>query len=133
MTPTTVLNVVAVFVGGVVGTLARVGIDALFPHETLGSLAISTAVINVVGTFLLGALVGGVWSRPGVPGWAKAGIGAGILGSFTTFSAIALNDVAGFTEGRWVDALLALGLSLVLGLSAAWLGLRVGERVGRRS
>ncbi len=133
MTPTTVLNVVAVFVGGVVGTLARVGVDVLLPHQTLGTLAVSTAVVNVVGAFVLGALVGGVWSRPRVPGWAKAGIGAGILGSFTTFSAIALNDVAGVTEGRWVDALLALGLSLVLGLVAAFLGLRVGERVGRGS
>lgn len=133
MTRSTGFDVIAVFVGGLVGTLARVGVDELLPHQTLGSLAVSTGLVNVVGAFVLGALTGGVWSRASVPSWVKVGIGPGLLGSFTTFSAIALNDVAAVTEGRWVDALLALGFSLVLGLVAAWFGLRVGERFGARS
>lgn len=130
MTGRSVTNFVAVFVGGVVGTLARFGVDWLLPHETIGSLSLSTAVVNVFGSFALGFLVGGLWRRPRVPTWVKTGVGPGILGSFTTFSAIALNVVAGAAEGRWVDALLALAMSLVVGLTAAWLGLFVGARPG---
>ena len=131
MSDRSLTNFFAVFVGGVIGTLARFGVDRLMPHETAGSLSVATVVVNVVGSFTLGLLVGGLWGRPGVPAWVKAGVGPGILGSFTTFSAIAVNIVAGATEGRWVDALLALSLSLVLGLAAAWLGLVVGARSGR--
>jgi CrcB protein len=120
--------VLAVFVGGIIGTLARFGLDLWWPHETLGSLSVSTAFVNVVGSFALGFLVGGMWKRPGVPEWVKAGVGPGVLGSFTTMSGIALNLIAGAGEGKWVDALLALSVSLVAGLAAAWLGLTLGAR-----
>jgi fluoride ion exporter CrcB/FEX len=43
-------------------------------------------------------------------------------------SGIALNLIAGAGEGKWVDALLALSVSLVAGLAAAWLGLTLGAR-----
>lgn len=118
----------AVFVGGMVGTLARFGLDLWWPHDTLGSLSVSTAFVNVVGSFALGFLVGGMWKRPGVPEWVKAGVGPGILGSFTTMSGVVLNLIAGAGEGKWADALIALSVSLVAGLAAAWLGLKLGAR-----
>jgi fluoride exporter len=120
--------VLAVFVGGIIGTLARFGLDVSWPHETLGSLSVSTALVNVVGSFVLGCLVGGIWRRPAVPEWVKAGVGPGILGSFTTMSGIVLNLIAGAGEGKWADALIALSVSLVAGLAAAWLGLKLGAR-----
>ena len=133
MSDRSVTSFVAVFIGGLVGTLARFGVDLAFPHETMSSLSISTVIVNVVGSFALGVVVGGVWIRPGVPTWVKAGVGPGLLGSFTTLSAIALNVVAGANDGRWVDALLAIALSLVLGLASAWLGLKLGLRIGSKA
>jgi CrcB protein len=64
-----------------------------------------------------------VW--PTASEWLKAGIGPGLLGSFTTFSAVAiiLNDL-GFT----VEGVLYLAATLVLGLGAAFAGLRLGAR-----
>ena len=123
-----VTSLLAVFVGGTLGTLARFGIDRALPHSTPGSLSVATVIVNVLGAFVLGVLVSGVWVRPAVPGWVKVAIGPGFLGSFTTLSAIALNFVAGVDEGKWVDSLLALSASLVFGLTAAWLGLKVGAR-----
>lgn len=120
--------VLAVFIGGVIGTLARFGLDLWWPHDTLGSLSVSTVFVNVVGSFALGFLVGGLWKRPGVPEWLKAGVGPGILGSFTTMSGVTLNLIAGAGEGKWSDALIALSVSLVAGLAAAWLGLQLGAR-----
>lgn len=123
------LSLLAVAVGGVIGTGARWGVDTLLPNATPGTLGISTAVVNVIGSFVLGLLVAAVWPRPRVPFWLKAGVGTGVLGSFTTFSAISLNVVAGAVEANILATLSALLLSTVLGLLAAWGGLVLGARV----
>ena len=126
-------SLLAVALGGVLGTGARWGIDVLLPHTTPGTLALSTVVVNVTGSFVLGLLVAALWPRPRLPQWLKAGIGTGVLGSFTTFSAVSLNVVASAVEANILATLGALVLSVVLGLLAAWGGLVLGARVAGRS
>ena len=88
-------------VGGLVGTGLRLGIDALLPHAD-DAFPWSTLLINVVGSFALGVLVARVW--PTAPAWLRAGLGAGLLGSFTTFSAVAVSLVALADAGEWATA-----------------------------
>ena len=126
-------SLIAVFVGGLIGTGARLGIDLLLPHATPGSLAWSTVVVNVAGSFVLGVLVATLWRRAGFPLWLRAGLGAGVLGSFTTFSAMALNSVAAGLEGNLLVVVAALIASTVLGLLAAWAGLALGGARRRRA
>ena len=127
------LNLLAVALGGVLGTGARWGVDALLPTASPGTLSVSTIVVNVVGSFVLGLLVATVWSRSGVPLWLKAGVGTGLLGSFTTFSAITVNAVAGALEANLLAVVGAVLLSSVFGLLAAWGGLALGTKLlGRR-
>ncbi len=115
-------ELLAVVIGGMLGTGLRVAIDTLLPHSDR-EFPLSTLIINVAGALVLGVLVARVW--PGAPAWLRAGLGAGLLGSFTTFSALA---VALVTLGPTPLAALYLGLSLLLGLGAAFLGLRLGRR-----
>jgi CrcB protein len=126
-------SLLAVALGGVIGTGARWGIDSLLPLATPGTLAVSTAVVNVTGSFVLGLLVAAVWPRPGVPLWLKAGVGTGVLGSFTTFSAFSVSVVASTVEANILATLGALVFSVVLGLLAAWGGLVLGARLAGRS
>ena len=118
-------DLAAVLVGGVVGTGLRLAIDTAVPH-TDAAFPLSTLVVNSVGAFVLGALVARIWST--APSWLKAGLGAGLLGSFTTFSAFAVSLVSLTAAGEGMPALGYLGLTLVLGLGAAWLGLALGRR-----
>jgi len=118
---------VAVVVGGGVGTGLRLGLDTLLPHSDQG-FPLSTLIINVLGSLLLGLLVSTVWRRASTPSWLKAGLGTGLIGSFTTFSALAVSLVAQSAAGEWMPALLTLVASLLLGLGAAALGLRLGGR-----
>lgn len=113
--------------GGVVGTGLRLLLDVLVPHGDAG-FPVSTLLINVIGSFALGFLVARVWPRS--PTWLRAGLGAGLLGSFTTFSALAASLVSLTAAGEWMPALLYLVASLLLGLAAAWLGLRLGRPRG---
>ena len=115
-------ELLAVIIGGMLGTGLRLTIDTLLPHSDR-EFPLSTLIINVAGSFALGVLVARVW--PGAPAWLRAGLGAGLLGSFTTFSALA---VALVSLGPTPLAGLYLGLSLLLGLAAAFLGLRLGRR-----
>ena len=121
------MNLLAVAVGGIVGTGLRLGLDTLLPHSDSG-FPLSTLIINVLGSFLLGLLVSTLWARASTPSWLKAGLGTGLLGSFTTFSALSVSLVAQSASGEWMPALLTLAASLLLGFGAAALGLRLGGR-----
>jgi fluoride exporter len=116
----------AVIVGALVGTALRVGITELVP-VTGDGFPWPTLVINVVGSFVLGALVGHAWGS--APDWLKAAIGPGLLGTFTTFSAVAL-ALASLPIATAVGYAAA---SLLLGLGASYAGLRVGGGRRRRS
>lgn len=111
----------AVFGGGVVGTGLRLAIGTL---SSDGAFPTSTLVINVVGSFALGLLAAASWR------WAsltvRAALGPGLLGSFTTFSAVAVGVVGLVEADAPALALAYSAVTLTLGLAAAWLGLRVG-------
>lgn len=111
----------AVAVGGFGGTEARYLLGVLLP-ESSGVFPWTTLAINVGGSFLLGWLTA-LWAA-GLrePRWLQAGLGPGLLGSFTTFSAVSL---AAVTD----PALLLpyLGVSLALGLAAAAAGISLGQ------
>lgn len=125
----TPLDLLAVFVGGLIGTTLRLLLDLAVAHD-LDEFALSTLLVNVVGSFVLGVLVAALWSR--VPGWVRVGLGPGILGSFTTFSALAVSVVALAQSGDLVGAVLTIVLSIGLGMLAAWGGLTLGARLAAR-
>jgi CrcB protein len=119
-------DLLAVFVGGLIGTALRVSLDLVIVHD-LDEFALSTLLVNVVGAFVLGLLVAALWPR--VPGWVRVGLGPGILGSFTTFSALAVSVVALAQNGEIVGAVLSIVLSIGFGMLAAWAGLALGARL----
>ena len=125
----TPLDLLAVFVGGLIGTTLRVLIDLALPHD-LSAFAHGTLLVNVTGSFVLGLFVAALWPR--VPGWVRVGLGPGILGSFTTFSALAVSVVALARTGEIAVALLSIVLSIGFGMLAAWAGLALGARLGPR-
>jgi CrcB protein len=81
---------------------------------------LGTLLVNVVGCFLLGVLV----ARWPEARWLRPFVGTGVLGGFTTFSTFAL-ETDRLLDHAPLVAVLYLGSSLLLGLGAAALGLRV--------
>ncbi len=118
----------AVFAGGALGTAARLGVDLLLPHAAAG-LAWSTLVVNVLGCLALGVLTASVLARPGPPDWLRAGLGPGLLGGFTTMSAVAVALGQQLQQGLLLAAALQAGLQVGLSLLAVAVGLRLGRRI----
>jgi len=82
-----------------------------------GTPAAGTLVVNVVGSFVLGCLVGaGVGTAP------LALLGIGFCGALTTFSTLALELWDAMSDDRYPHAVANVVLSLTLGIGAAWLG-----------
>lgn len=121
----------AVAVGGLLGTELRYGAGLLFP-EAPGAVPWTTLAINIAGSFALAALTTYWIARPRTAFWLRAGIGPGLLGSFTTFSAVALTVDQQFAAGQHAGWLLYLGLSLAVGLGAAAAGWKTGKSVADR-
>lgn len=95
--------------------------NATFPYATL--------TINITGTFLL------AWFTYAVVSWSsqmKKAIGSGLLGSFTTFSALSVETIDMMGNGEMALAVLYIMLSFVGGLIAAATGMRLAE-TGRAS
>jgi fluoride exporter len=116
---------IAVFVGGAIGTGIRLSIDAAIPHSD-SEFPLSTLLINILGSFVLALLVTRVW--PVVPAWLRAGLGPGLVGGFTTFSAVMVSMVTLASSNQILLALGYLALTLVLGFGAAALGFLLGRR-----
>jgi CrcB protein len=122
---------IAVAVGGLLGTEARYGLGLLYPEG--GGVPWTTLLINVAGSLLLGMVTAFWVERPGAPAWLHAGLGPGLLGSFTTFSAVTIAIEQLAAAGRHGVWLAYLGLSLAAGLAAAVAGLGLGRVLGRRA
>ena len=84
-------------------------------------------IVNVLGAFILGWLVG-LPIRPK----RQLLIGIGFCGSLTTFSSWMVHCVSFIAQGDWPAALGLIGLTLGLGLGAAALGVFVGRSWVRR-
>lgn len=133
-----ILPWVAAAVGGLLGTGLRAGVDLLLPHA-LGEVPWSTLLVNAVGSFALGMLVTLVYPR--VPGWVATGLGVGVLGSFTTYSAYAVAVVAlarggavtgdPLATGDLWESVLVLAGGFLSALLFAWLGLASGRTATR--
>ncbi|MEU1971876.1 CrcB family protein [Microbacterium sp. NPDC019599] len=115
---------VAVVLGGALGVAGRAAITLPF-QDAQDSLVVPavTLAVNLVGSFLLGVLVGWVDDRRPL---LRAFVGTGILGGFTTYSAFAV-QVAETGGTAPVVSLILAAMSIFTGVLAAALGLRVGH------
>jgi CrcB protein len=119
---------VSVAVGGVVGSLGRYAVGAALPHEP-GAFPWATLVVNVTGAFAMGLLVAYLVDRPGAHRLARPFVGVGVLGGWTTFSALAVDVVLLGSHQQVPAAVLYLAATFVIGTLAVAAGSVLGQRV----
>lgn len=125
-------SLLLVALGGAAGSAGRAAIALALP----GSLLAATLLVNVVGAFVLGALVAvldGVGQRESGrrrdrQHRTRLLLGTGFCGGFTTYSAVALQAAELVRETAMIAATGYALLTLVAGTSATVAGLVLGRR-----
>jgi CrcB protein len=113
--------------GGVVGALSRYGLESAWAWQAPG-FPWATWVVNVVGCLAIGTVLVVLLEGPVTVWWLRPFLAVGVLGGFTTFSALAVESVVLLDEGA---AGLAGGYvlaSLVGGLIAVWISATMTRR-----
>lgn len=112
------------FVLGGVGVLCRYLLGMWIP--SYDGMPISTLVINVLGSFLIGLLFTMTQEDGGHSPWQWA-VMIGFLGSMTTFSSFSLETLKFFQEGLMMKAFGNVLLNNILSLSFCSLGWMLGK------
>lgn len=118
--------VLAVFVGGFFGGLARYGIGEAFPTPN-SRFPWATFAINLGGAFLLALLLVLVLEVLPPTRFVRPALGTGFLGAFTTFSSLAVSTDQLAAHGHARIAVAYAAGSLFGGLACASFGLVVGR------
>lgn len=121
---TTIVTVLSVAAGGALGAVARYGVNILAVALAGHAFPWGTMSVNILGSFLMGALIAGLAhvSVP-VPDAMRVFVVTGFLGAFTTFSTFSLDSVTLWERGEVMQAVLYGGGSVVLSIAALVLGL----------
>ena len=118
-----------VFLGGACGALSRWGL-----LEVMSDQYLPIAVANLLGSLLMGLLLGTLWVLGPDDGRLRAvrlALGTGFLGGFTTYSSFASHVVFLGLLGDPVRWFAYTAGSVLGGLALAAIGLWLGRRLGR--
>ena len=116
----------AIAVGGALGTLPRYGMERAVVPAPHG-FPWATWLVNVVGSFLLGAVVTLVVERRPRDRYLRPLVAVGFCGGFTTFSTLAVEVDQRIQHGDGALAVVYLVATLAAGLGAALVGITVAR------
>jgi len=114
-----------VFLGAGIGGALRHGVNVGCARMCGTAFPWGTLTVNVVGSFIMGALAGWLAFKAG-EGWSqplRLFLTTGILGGFTTFSAFSLDAVMIWERGQVGLAATYVAASVLLSVAALVTGL----------
>ena len=113
----------AVAVGGAIGAVARYKMVGWVGHVTGGGFPWGTMAVNVLGSFLMGALIEVATLRQGLTPELRGFLAVWVLGAFTTFSSFALDVATLWERGDAAPAAAYIAASTALSILALFAGL----------
>jgi len=118
-------SIILVAVGGAAGAVFRHLISHAMKSSFPAYTASGTLIVNLVGSFLIGLLLGATPGQKSLSETWRLIFVTGFLGGLTTFSSLAHETVLlslKENNGTVLSGLGHLSANIVLGLGAVWLG-----------
>ena len=120
-------NVLLVALGGGIGSALRYLIQETIHKQFEHFTPYGTFVVNMIGCFLIGLLMGWVENERYLTETTNLLLISGFCGGFTTFSTFAAQGNGLLISEKPLQALLYIGLSVVVGMALAFLGLKMSK------
>lgn len=117
-----------VMIGGAIGAGARHLVGQAMLARLGPGFPWSTLSINIVGSLLMGLLVGAL-ARGDGGDMTRLFVGVGILGGFTTFSSFSMEFWMLFERGQNAQAAAYILASVIGAIAACGLGLFIARQV----
>jgi len=119
------MSILAVFIGGGLGSLARYGLSVRFPYE-VGTIPVGTLSANVLSSLILGLLM--AYTLKSDPSTVfKLLLMVGFCGGFSTFSTFSKEAFDMLQAGHTSLAFGYVLSSCLLGILCIFLGWKVGS------
>lgn len=115
------LNALAIFIGGGIGSLIRYFISILLKMYSM-DFPIATLVVNLFGSLILGFVVALFWNKFPMHDTLKLALTVGFCGGLTTFSTFSWEAYDLIKQGEVLLAILYAVISFLVCLLAVWLG-----------
>lgn len=116
-------NWIYVFIGGGLGSMLRYGIGLYF-SSTNSAFPIGTFIANFFACFILGILMG-FELKNNIQTSSSLFFATGFCGGFSTFSTFSNESLKLFENQQYGLGLLYIGSSVILGLIAIYLGIKL--------
>lgn len=112
-------------VGSAIGGVGRYLLGGAIQRLLGTTFPAGTLVINITGSFLLGAIIRFAVDSPAISPEVRAFLTVGFCGGYTTFSAFSYETAAMLQDGEWGRAAVYVAASVGLSLAATFLGFAV--------
>lgn len=116
------LNLFAIFLGGGIGAVLRYLTGLYFSVNFRMNIPVSTFIVNILGSFILGFLYVLFIDKPEINTELKVALTIGFCGGFTTFSTFSLEIFEMLGNSNFYQAGLYILSSLLFGLIAVSIG-----------
>lgn len=103
---------------GALGAVLRTAFSHFLPVTSVGAFPWALFLVNVLGSFLAGALAQSSFVTPAV----KMALMMGFLGALTTFSAYSLELIKMMEQGKWASFAVFMLAQNLFALAACWAG-----------
>lgn len=118
-------NILLVASGGAIGSVLRYLIYLILGQK---AVPFSTLLINIIGSFVIGIIVGYGIKHHAYMSDIKLFIAIGLCGGFTTFSAFSIENLNLLQNGKIFLCAFYIAASILFGILAAWFGYSLGMR-----
>lgn len=115
-------HLLLVGLGGFIGSVARFLVSKLNLSWHFLSIPMGTLTVNVLGSFIIGILVGISVKSDLISTDLRLFLMVGFCGGFTTFSSFSSENLMLLQNGQVVTMLIYTALSILLGFLAVYLG-----------
>ena len=115
------LNILAIFIGGGLGSLSRYGIAVLLKNYSM-DFPLATLSVNIIGSLILGFAVALFWNKAPMHNTLKLAITVGFCGGLTTFSTFSWETFDLIKNGEFLLAILYAVISVLVCVLAISLG-----------